>query len=204
MITPGGGLENKYILAQLHLHWGNRSQDGSEHMVAGAAFPMELHLVHYNSKYSGLAEAVGHPDGLAVVGILHHLSAEDSPGLQPLMEAAARVTPRGGKTALTKRFSVKSLLPSSPDVFYRYSGSLTTPTCNEVVTWSVLRHTASISEHQLNLLRGLSTGDNFNMGNNYRPVMPLNGRKIQLSGAEEEEEEEKVVEEDDEEDEEDE
>ena len=150
---------------------------------------MELHLVHYNSKYSDLGEAVKHEDGLAVVGILHHLSAEDSPGLQPLIEATGRVTDQGQTTELRRGISVKSLLPSSPSVFYRYSGSLTTPTCNEVVTWTVLHHTAPISEHQLNLLRGLSTGDGFKMGNNYRHVMPLNGRKIQYTGAQQVEEE---------------
>lgn len=184
----GGGLEGKYILAQFHLHWGNRSQVGSEHMVGGSAFPMELHLVHYNSKYSDLGEAVKHEDGLAVVGILHHLSAEDSPGLQPLIEAAVSVSGAGQRTEVGRGLSVKSLLPPGPSVFYRYSGSLTTPTCNEVVTWTILHHSAPISEYQLNLLRGLKTGEGFTMGDNYRPVMPLNGRKIQFSGREEEKE----------------
>ena len=179
----GGGLKDKYIFAQLHLHWGNRSQVGSEHLVGGHAFPMELHLVHYNSKYSSLGEAAAHPDGLAVVGVLHRLSAEDNPSLQPLVEAAESVSASGQKTELAKGISVKSLLPP-PNVFYRYSGSLTTPSCNEVVTWTVLQQTATISEHQLNLLRGLSTGDSFHMGNNYRPVRPLNGRRVELSGAE--------------------
>ena len=154
-------------------------------MVGGLAFPLELHLVHYNSKYSSLGEAASHPDGLAVLGVLHRLSAEDNPSLQPLIEAAESLTAAGQKTELARGISVKSLLPSGgSSVFYRYSGSLTTPGCNEVVTWTVLHHTATISEHQLNLLRALTTGDSFKMGDNYRPVRPLNGRKIQLSGAE--------------------
>ena len=162
-------------------------------MVGGSAFPMELHLVHYNSKYSDLGEAVKHEDGLAVVGILHHLSGEDSPGLQPLIEAAVSVRAAGQRTEVGRGLSVKSLLPPGLGLFYRYSGSLTTPTCNEVVTWTVLHHSAPISEHQLNLLRGLATGDGFTMGDNYRPVMPLNGRKIQFSGGEEEQEEKEEV-----------
>ena len=64
----------------------------------------------------------------------------------------------------------------------RYRGSLTTPGCNEIVTWSVLQRTAPVSEAQLNVLRALTTSDGFTMGNNYRPVTPLNGRKILVSG----------------------
>ena len=43
-------MKNKYNFAQLHLHWGNTSVAGSEHTVAGARFPLELHLVHYNAR----------------------------------------------------------------------------------------------------------------------------------------------------------
>ena len=55
---------------QLHLHWSNSSKAGAEHQVEGVEFPMELHLVHKNTKYKDLTEALGHDDGLAVVGIL--------------------------------------------------------------------------------------------------------------------------------------
>ena len=115
----GGGLEDKYIFAQLHLHWGNTSQVGSEHMVEGVAFPLELHLVHYNSKYSDIGEAVSHEDGLAVVGVLHHLSAEDNPSLQPLVEAARSVKVAREKTGLARGVTAKGLLPSVPGLFYR-------------------------------------------------------------------------------------
>jgi len=46
-------------------------------------------------------------------------------------------------------FPLQDLLPPDTNTFYRYSGSLTTPTCNEVVTWTVFREPISISENQV-------------------------------------------------------
>lgn len=46
----GGGLPNVFRFAQLHFHWGNTSASGSEHTYNGEAYPLEVHLVHYNTK----------------------------------------------------------------------------------------------------------------------------------------------------------
>ena len=37
-------------------------------------------------RYADISEAVGHEDGLAVVGILFQLSGEDNPSLGPLLD----------------------------------------------------------------------------------------------------------------------
>ena len=39
-----------FKLAQIHFHWGDESLYGSEHLWNGQAFPMEMHLVHHNTK----------------------------------------------------------------------------------------------------------------------------------------------------------
>ena len=41
------------------------------------------------------------------------------------------------------------LLPSDTSKFYRYMGSLTTPTCNQVVVWTLFEDTVKISENQV-------------------------------------------------------
>ena len=46
---------------------------GSEHKLEGEALPMELHLVHWNTKYRDVEEAVGKKDGLAVVAFLYQV-----------------------------------------------------------------------------------------------------------------------------------
>ena len=40
--TSGGGMPGTYNAAQFHFHWGSNSNQGSEHKVAGAAFPLEV------------------------------------------------------------------------------------------------------------------------------------------------------------------
>lgn len=68
-------LANDYVLAQFHFHWGSTNDQGSEHTLDGKAFPMEMHLVHFNSKYSNLDDAIasGDEDALAVIGIMFHV-----------------------------------------------------------------------------------------------------------------------------------
>ena len=49
-----GGLPSRFQFAGLHFHWGSESDEtvtGSEHTVEGQAYPMELHLVHFNAEY---------------------------------------------------------------------------------------------------------------------------------------------------------
>ncbi len=48
--VEAGGLPSTFRLAQLHFHWGEKATFGSEHLVDGRAFPLEMHLVHYNEK----------------------------------------------------------------------------------------------------------------------------------------------------------
>ena len=48
-------------------------------------------------------------------------------------------------------FNLGPLLPANKSKFYRYNGSLTTPTCNEAVTWTVFNHTVEISQGQVRL-----------------------------------------------------
>lgn len=45
--------------------------------------------------------------------------------------------------------TLASLLPKNIDVFYTYKGSLTTPPCNEVVTWVIFPKPVPISFTQV-------------------------------------------------------
>ncbi|KAG8545979.1 hypothetical protein GDO81_019992 [Engystomops pustulosus] len=70
-------------------------------------------------------------------------------------------------------------------MYYRYNGSLTTPTCDEIVLWTIFKNpitvpskvvTAFASAIKHNISANVET-----MQNNFRPVQPLNGRRVQAS-----------------------
>lgn len=47
--------------------------------------------------------------------------------------------------------SVADMLPKDVTRYFRYLGSLTTPTCNEVVVWTVFEDSISISADQVSV-----------------------------------------------------
>ena len=53
------------------------------------------------------------------------------------------------QTANVATFPLKSFLPTDHISFYRYNGSLTTPGCNEAVTWTVFVNDIEISADQV-------------------------------------------------------
>lgn len=60
-----------YIFAQIHFHWGYDDSTGSEHSIDNEFYPMEAHLVHYDSKYNNFSAAAssGDPKALAVIAV---------------------------------------------------------------------------------------------------------------------------------------
>lgn len=185
-----------FEFAQLHWHWGSDSSQGSEHTMDGKKYPIEIHLVHWNKKYSSIDVAVGYSDGLAVLGVFYEISTADNGNLKDILSVAsqarrAQVKARkmrnnknskgravGDGVALPADLRLSQMIPSDRTEYYYYQGSLTTPTCNEVVLWTNFVSTVGISESQLDVFRALvdSSGDSFN--NNYRPPQPLNSRTL--------------------------
>jgi len=180
MLMYGGGLTTAYKFHDIHIHWGSHNHLGSEHKVDGRSFPVEFHFVHYKAQYDSLSQALENPehDTLAVLGVFGEIVEEDNPRLAPLLDHLAAVESSTGEEMDIPGFAANSILPENHDRFYRYSGSLTTPGCFEVVSWTVSRTVIPISESQMNKLRALMLPDHSPQMDNNRPVQQLNKRKV--------------------------
>jgi carbonic anhydrase len=138
----------------LQFHWHHPSEHTNGH-----SWDMEMHFVNRNA--SG---------GLAVVGvfmdrghredelteIFHHLPSE------------FRLTKPLGIV-----FTPGDFLPSDVASYYHYSGSLTTPGCSEGVLWFPLLEAIHLpGEEMFEFIQRIPY--------NARPVLPLNGRSLEL------------------------
>ena len=116
-----------------------------------------MHLVHYNSKYNNVSEAVlgDERNGLAVISVLFEISREDNEKLEPIIEKTHAVREVAGEVVSRglEGLALDDLLPRSKESFFTYEGSLTTPPCAEVVSWIVLKEKATISERQIQSFR---------------------------------------------------
>jgi len=173
-----GGLGGEYIFAQFHFHWGRDSSMGSEHTVNGVRYPMELHLVHFKAAYGDIKTAIGKPDGLAVLGVMFEISRTDNPSFTPLVNALTRVQTADLVIDVDGLYPLAAFLPRNRERFFRYQGSLTTPTCNEVVTWTVFDDVVAISEKQMEAFRSLMFKSSEPLVNNFRPPQPLYSREV--------------------------
>lgn len=157
-----------YELQSFHWHWGQ-----SEHKIYGRSYRMELHLVHKNDQSK-----------LAVIGVLMygtHTGTGDT--MDPVHYALSKIPFKNQKIQL-KDFRLSEVIPDGAD-YYRYEGSLTTPPCTEGVTWTILNKIYIIRlltvKRFMQLYSTEKKDEACRIKQNYRPIQPLNGRKIQYS-----------------------
>ncbi|XP_062595116.1 nacrein-like protein [Saccostrea cucullata] len=68
--VPGRPAHKKYIFAQLHVHLGRKTDKGSEHSIDNTFYPMEAHMVFYDSIFPDIKFAKPAKDGLVVIGVM--------------------------------------------------------------------------------------------------------------------------------------
>lgn len=152
-IDGGSTLEldgSSYQLLQFHFH------GQSEHTIMGAANHLEAHFVHANAQ-----------GDRAVVGVMIK-DGEENSFLASFMDNLPEQP--GGLYPSAAAFNPAAFLPEDQD-YFTYPGSLTTPPCDENVTWFVMEHPVEASSAQILRLKDI-------MPKNYRPLAPLAGRQI--------------------------
>lgn len=141
--------DKEYKLLQFHYH------ANSEHTIDGNYYPLEVHFVHKHSDTD-----------FAVIGIMFQEGDENNLFTSYL----ANFPTEKGKFESEELINIGELMPENMS-YYHYSGSLTTPPCSEVVNWYVLKNPLSASKEQIEKFSHI-------LHENYRPIMPLNERKI--------------------------
>ncbi|CAI5509790.1 unnamed protein product [Closterium sp. Naga37s-1] len=151
-----------YELKQVHVH------SFSEHAINGLFAPMEAHFVHAH---------IDNPSQLAVVGVMLRLQRDDQ--ASPWVDSWLPKTP-SGLDAMAGIDVTGSFWREMMDLsigFWRYPGSLTTPGCDEIVEWHVLRKAKFLSVDQAATFMNLMGTMNKERTNNRLPE-PLHGREV--------------------------
>ncbi len=141
----------QYALVQFHFH------HPSEEQIAGKRFDLVAHLVHQDSQ--------GH---YLVIAVLFK-SGSVNPFIRVLWTNLPKET---GKEVIVKKvvLNAEDMLPGDRN-YYMFEGSLTTPPCNEGVSWYVLKTPIEISPEQIAVFAKM-------FPNNARPIQPANNREI--------------------------
>ncbi|XP_040923047.1 receptor-type tyrosine-protein phosphatase gamma-like isoform X2 [Toxotes jaculatrix] len=171
--VSGGGLNGTYSTIQFHFHWGDTEHHpGSEHMIDWDRYPMEMHIVSLK-KGLNVEEATAESEGIAVLGFFINATEDDLS--EPWRNLASYLT-NVKDTEMTINHSI-SLDDLIGDVdrtkFYRYMGSLTTPSCNEAVVWTVFHEPISVPK---SLIQQFPAKTEF--ANVYRPPQDLKDREV--------------------------
>ncbi|MBN3313060.1 CAH4 anhydrase, partial [Atractosteus spatula] len=179
-----GNLTGSYKAVEFHLHWGSETSPGSEHTIDGEQYPMELHIVHIKETYKTVNEAMKDKSGIAVLGFFYEESSTENPNYNPIIEALSKINKSGESVAL-HGVILDKLIPAKENrtKYYRYEGSLTTPSCAEAVVWTVFENRIPLSKRQLSAFHNISFNDGSPMTENFRPVQPRNGRVVYVSGS---------------------
>ncbi|KAK4882422.1 hypothetical protein RN001_005741 [Aquatica leii] len=150
----------KYKFIQLHFHWGNKFDVGSEHTMNNKSYPMEMHVVHTQT------ENLLYPKYI-VLGYFLSLTRKGTTGLEEIIPAVVPAATTINAPIPVKRFKLLKFLGSHVFPYYTYQGSLTTTPYDESVRWIVAKNPLSITRKQLDVFYKAAQIE-IDMLNNYR------------------------------------
>lgn len=138
-------------------------KSSSEHVVDGTHNTMEMQILHQKVGSTG-------NKGLLISSVFFTVSDTENPFLSSLGWTSAPLSK--GSIPITGNVDLKMLETSFNGEYYSYSGSMTTPTCDEDVAWVVFRERQPMNKNQFQTI-----SSRFPKGN-HREVQPLNGRTV--------------------------
>jgi len=140
----------------------------SQHTWEGLHYPLEAHVVHQK------VGAVGNNDML-IVSVPFDIKR--TPGGNKFLQIIGwdNLPNTQGNTYVipsNRYVDLKYLEYSLVGDYWAYDGSLTTPGCDETVTWRVMERPLGASQAQVDAFKALFTGGNT------RAIQALNGREL--------------------------
>uniref|UniRef100_A0A8D2I7E6 Uncharacterized protein n=1 Tax=Urocitellus parryii TaxID=9999 RepID=A0A8D2I7E6_UROPR len=149
-------------------------------------WPMQIFF--YNpDDFDSFQTAISENRIIGAMAIFFQVSPRDNSALDPIIHGLKGVVHHEKETFLDP-FVLRDLLPASLGSYYRYTGSLTTPPCSEIVEWIVFRKPVPISYHQLEAFYSIFTTEQQDhvksveyLRNNFRPQQELNDRVVSKS-----------------------
>uniref|UniRef100_A0A1B0DQ47 Carbonic anhydrase n=1 Tax=Phlebotomus papatasi TaxID=29031 RepID=A0A1B0DQ47_PHLPP len=172
VVLSGGGLPSEqYVMEQMHFHWG------SEHTINGRRYALELHMVHYDSRFPSIQEAVGNKTGVAVLGVLFYVSSEANPDLENILDSAKTARNSVGMSDdLLAPLSPDDLLPRNEILI----SAMRVPLQRQdvAVEWTIFTQSLPISFDQLERFKSIKTNNGTILTHNFRTVQPLNARPL--------------------------
>lgn len=136
-------------------------------------------MVHHDKKYESINKAASVKNGIAVLGVLFHVTVKPNEVIENLLVSSSKIFGAAGKTEkFTEDLKLAELLPKKLTNYYRYEGSLTTPSCGEAVVWTVFEHSIAISMDQLEMFKTVIDDEGHELTHNYRHIQPLNSRAL--------------------------
>lgn len=125
-----------------------------------------MHLVHQNVKYDRPLNETEtgslirtYPDAFMVIAVFFNETLElEHPTIAKVVEHFAQIDAiHAQHTFAGVPIRLDELLPERRDLFYVYSGSYTTPACEEVVTWVIFPQPLPVSPAQMKYFHDLIT-----------------------------------------------
>ncbi|XP_053605704.1 carbonic anhydrase 2-like [Plodia interpunctella] len=164
-VVEGGPLQGNYSFMQFHLHWL------SEHAIDGIKYPLEIHMVHIKTGLT-VEEALARPDGLAVLGIMAQVVSGigSSYALDQIIPVVPEILDQSQPHTDPSHIDLTRLFSPEPQSYFTYAGSLTTPNCEEAVTWIVMDKPIIMSDEQFKVFSEVNVGTI----TNYRRLQPVN------------------------------
>ncbi|CAB0013852.1 unnamed protein product [Nesidiocoris tenuis] len=177
LFTPtleGGILLSPYKFAQLHFHWSQDNETGSEHRVEGEGYPLEAHVVLFNSDHETFENAIAKENGVAI--LVYFFEIHETSSVQQLTKHLRKVKEPYSQFPLDT-ISLSSIFPAITSDIVTYFGHMANQ-CNHGVLWLISRTTLAITEDELAQFRSVKLKFDRSAVCNSRAVAAACERKI--------------------------